>query len=61
MSGGGHIDSIEILGMNVSCDMASLYCKYKATNNGVTVTGRSLLVMKKIKEKWLIINHMTVF
>jgi ketosteroid isomerase-like protein len=60
MSGGGHIDKIEILRMNVSCDLASLYCKYQATNSGVTVVGRNLLVLKKVKGKWLIVNHMTV-
>jgi ketosteroid isomerase-like protein len=60
MNMGGHIDSIEILKMNVSCDIATLLCKYTATNSGVTVTGRNLLVMKKINGKWLISLHMTV-
>lgn len=60
MSGGGHIDKIDIITMNVSRNLASLYCKYQATNSGVTVTGRNLLVLRKIKGKWLIINHMTV-
>lgn len=60
INGGGHIDKIEILSMNLSCDMATLLCKYQATNSGVTVTGRNLLVMKKIDGKWLIAVHMTV-
>lgn len=60
MNMGGHIDSIEILKMNVSCDIATLLCKYTATNSSVTVTGRNLLVMKKINGKWFISLHMTV-
>jgi ketosteroid isomerase-like protein len=60
INGGGHIDKIEILSMNLSCDIATLLCKYQATNSGVTVEGRNLLVMKKINEKWLIAVHMTV-
>ena len=60
ISGGGHLDKIEILTANVSKDMASLYCFYQATNSGVTVSGRNLLVLLKVKGKWIIINHMTV-
>ncbi len=60
ISGGGHIDEIEILRMEISCDLVSLFCRYQATNSGVTVTGRNLIVMKKKNDKWLIILHMTV-
>jgi ketosteroid isomerase-like protein len=60
MNMGGHIDSVEVLIMEVSCDLASLLCKYTATNSGVTVVGRNLLVMKKIRGTWLISLHMTV-
>jgi ketosteroid isomerase-like protein len=60
MKMGGHIDKIEILSANVSKDMASLYCKYQVTNSGVTVSGRNLLVLRKVKGKWIIISHMTV-
>lgn len=60
ISGGGHIDSIEILSMNVSCELASLYCKYDATNSGVHVSGRNLLVLKKVNGQWVIAFHMTV-
>ncbi len=59
-SSGGHIDKIEILSANLSKDMASLYCKYQATNSGVTVSGRNLLVLRNVKGKWLIFIHMTV-
>jgi ketosteroid isomerase-like protein len=60
MNMGGHIDGVEILSMNVSCDLATLLCRYQATNSGVTVTGRNLLILKKIDDQWLIIIHMTV-
>ena len=60
ISGGGHIDKIEILTANVSGAIASLYCRYQATNSGVTVTGRNLLVLRKINGEWLIFSHMTV-
>lgn len=60
ISGGGHIDKIEILSANVSGEMASLYCLYQATNSGVTVTGRNLLVLRKSNGIWLIFGHMTV-
>ena len=57
---GGHIDKVEILTANISGEMASLYCLYQATNSGVTVTGRNLLVLRKVKDEWLIFSHMTV-
>lgn len=60
ISGGGHIDTIEILSMNVSCDLATLLCRYRATNSGVSVTGRNLLVLRKENDTWIIILHMTV-
>jgi ketosteroid isomerase-like protein len=56
----GHIDKIEILTANISGEMASLYCLYQATNSGITVTGRNLLVLRKVNGEWLIIQHMTV-
>jgi len=60
MSMGGHIDSVEILSMNISCELATLLCKYQATNNGQTVAGRNLLVLRKTKGMWLIVVHITV-
>jgi hypothetical protein len=60
MNMAGHIDSVEIIKMNVSCDLASLLCKYTVTNAGVTVVGRNLLVMKKINGVWTITLHMTM-
>lgn len=60
INGGGHLDKIEIIKMDVSCDLATVLCKYQATNSGVTVEGRNLLIMKRKNGKWLIAIHMTV-
>jgi ketosteroid isomerase-like protein len=60
MNMGGTIDSIEIIEMQNSCDLTTLLCKYQATNNGVTVCGRNLLVLIKVEGRWLIKLHMTV-
>ncbi len=60
MSAGGHIDRIKIVSINISCELATLFCEYQATNSGQTVTGRNLLVLKKINNRWLIVLHMTV-
>lgn len=60
ISGGGHIDSIEIVSAHRSCEMVTLMTKYQATNNGQTVTGRNLLVLKKINNEWLIILHASI-
>jgi len=60
MSGGGHLDTLEVLSVNVSCELASVLCKYDATNSGQKMSGRNLLILKKISGKWLIVLHMTV-
>jgi len=60
ISGGGRIDFIKILSSEISDDLATLYCQYQATNSGVTVQGRNLLVLRKMDGKWLIVLHMTV-
>jgi ketosteroid isomerase-like protein len=57
---GGHIDSIAVLTCNLSGDLAALFCKYIATNAGVTVNGRNLIVLRKVDGKWLFVTHMTV-
>jgi len=57
---GGHIDSVTILSVQLSCDLATLLCKYEATNNGQKAIGRNLLVLKKVGPRWLIVLHMTV-
>jgi ketosteroid isomerase-like protein len=60
MNMGGSIDLVEIVSIQVSCDLATLLCKYQATNSSVTVIGRNLLILKKINNNWLIVLHMTV-
>ena len=60
MSSSGHIYSIEILSSNISCELATLLCKYQAANSLVTVVGRNLLILKKVDGKWLNVLHMTV-
>ena len=60
MNMGRHIDSVEILSMNVSCELATLVCKYQANNSGQIAVGRNLLILRNISGKWLIAVHMTV-
>ena len=60
MDAGGHIDAIDILSINSSCDLATLVCHYRGTNAGQKVDGRNLLVSENIKGKWLIVTHVTV-
>lgn len=60
MSGGGHIDSIRVDRLDLSCDMATLFCTYNANNNGMMAEGHNLLVLKRTGDIWLIVLHMTV-
>jgi len=57
---GGHIDFIKPLTLYYIGDLA--YCAgiYQATNAGVTVDGRILIVMRKVNGKWLMAAHETV-
>jgi ketosteroid isomerase-like protein len=57
---GGHIDAVQILSVQMSCDLVTLFCKYEATNRGQKVVGRNLLVLKRVNGTWLIAAHMTV-
>ncbi|GEM_PF-2263463 len=60
ITAGGHVDFIKILNTEISKELAMLFCLYQATNNGQTVQGRNLLILRKIEGKWLIVMHMTV-
>jgi len=60
MKMGGHLDGLEILSITHSCDLATVLCKYNANNDGQKVSGRTLLVLKKVEGNWLIVIHMTV-
>jgi uncharacterized protein (TIGR02246 family) len=60
IAGGGHVDSIVVQRSNYSGDLASMVCAYQATNSGVTVHGKNVLVMKKVDGKWLIVTHASI-
>ncbi|MBN1406920.1 MAG: DUF4440 domain-containing protein [Calditrichaceae bacterium] len=60
ISMGGHIDTIELLSITCSCELAVLVCRYEATNAGEKAIGRNMLALRKINGTWLIIKHMTV-
>lgn len=57
---GGHIDTLEVLSVNSSCDMVTLVTKYVGMAGGNKVNGRNLLVCKRTKGRWIIATHMTV-
>jgi uncharacterized protein (TIGR02246 family) len=57
---GGHVDSIEVLTIAISGDMAYSVGTYQATNAGLKVTGRNIVVCRKINGKWLIVAHTSV-
>jgi ketosteroid isomerase-like protein len=60
IAGGGHIDSIAVQRSGSSCDLAYLICAYQATNSGVTVRGKNVLVMKRVGTRWLILTHASI-
>lgn len=57
---GGHIDFIKPLTVFASGELGYSAGVYQATNAGVTVEGRVLLVFRKISGTWLIAAHETV-
>jgi uncharacterized protein (TIGR02246 family) len=60
IAAGGHIDFIKPLTAFVSGELGYSAGVYQATNAGVRVDGRVLLVFRKIGGKWLIAAHETV-
>jgi uncharacterized protein (TIGR02246 family) len=60
IAGGGHVDSIVVQRSYYSSDLAYIVCAYQATNSGVTVHGKNVLVMKKIGGRWLIVTHASI-
>lgn len=60
IDGGGYIDSIEITRLEICGDFAYSVGTYHATNAGQKVTGRNILVFKKIKGSWFIVAHTSV-
>lgn len=57
---GGHIDSLTVLSVSESCDLATVLCEYNANNAGQKANGRSLLLFRKVNNNWLVFLHMTV-
>ena len=60
MDAGGHIDAVQILRGGSASRMAYCVCLYEATNSGQKVSGRNMLVLKKVGRRWLIASHVTV-
>jgi uncharacterized protein (TIGR02246 family) len=52
-----HIDSIQIISMGCSGDIAYTVGRYKSTNAGRKAMGVNLVVLRKIKGRWLIVAH----
>jgi ketosteroid isomerase-like protein len=57
---GGHIDFIKLLALYYTGDLAYCAGTYQATNAGVTVDGRILIVLRKVNGEWLMAAHETV-
>ncbi len=52
-----HIDFIQILSMGCSGDLAYTMGRYEASNAGQKAMGVNLVVLRKIKGRWLIVAH----
>jgi uncharacterized protein (TIGR02246 family) len=57
---GAHIDFIKPLTLYYTGDLAYCAGTYQATNAGVEVDGRILIVLRKVNGKWLMAAHETV-
>jgi len=57
---GGHIDFIKPLTLYYTGDLGYFAGTYQATNAGVTVDGRILIVLRKVNGRWLMAAHETV-
>jgi uncharacterized protein (TIGR02246 family) len=51
------VDTIEVLSTSCSGNMAYTIARYESTNAGQKAYGVNLLVLQKIKGKWLIVAH----
>lgn len=57
---GGHLDKVEPIFVSVVGSLGYFVGRYQATNAGVTVDGRLLIVVKKLDGVWRIVAHETV-
>ena len=60
MNGGGHIAAITVLSIEISGDLSYVLCRYDAVNSGVSVSGRTALIARRIDGVWRIKAHLTV-
>jgi uncharacterized protein (TIGR02246 family) len=52
-----HIDSIQIMAMSCSGEMAYTVGKYESTNAGQKAFGVNVVVLRKIAGRWMIVAH----
>ncbi len=57
---GSHMDSLEILSLDISDNLATVYCKYQMSEKGTITTGRNIMTLRKSGLKWVIFLHMVV-
>ena len=60
IAAGGHLDKVEPIFVSVVGPLGYFVGRYRATNAGVTVDGRILIVVKKLDGAWRIVAHETV-
>jgi uncharacterized protein (TIGR02246 family) len=60
IAAGGHLDFVRPLTVVCSGDLGYVVGTYQATNAGVTVDGRILIVAKRVDNRWLMAAHETV-
>jgi len=60
VAAGEHVDFIRPIEVYVEGNLGYLLGKYQATNAGVTVDGRIVIVVKRKEGRWLIAVHETV-
>jgi uncharacterized protein (TIGR02246 family) len=52
-----HIDSIEVMAMDCSGDLAYTVGKYESTNAGQKASGVNVVVLRRFAGRWLIVAH----
>ncbi len=60
IAAGGHVDFIRPVEVRVSGELGYLLGRYQATNAGMTVDGRILIVGRRLDGRWHIAAHETV-
>lgn len=60
ISAGGHLDYVKPIEIFVEGDLGYFLGKYQATNAGITVDGRIVIVGKRVDGVWKIAVHETV-